>query len=124
MTSRFGCALAISIVNVSLVSCVLAYDQKGGAAIADEIRTASPATVQEVAYVEGDFMDGARVDIVMRADATVDEAEALMCDVVQPIFDAGDPPDSLVVLAFDEGGSVLAGYPGVSCTTPNSGRSS
>ena len=83
-----------------------AYDQEGGPAIADAIRNASPPSVLDVYYRDGDFMDGATVNITM--EGTVPEAEAFLCEVVDPIVRNGDPPEGLGVWVWDPNDEVLA----------------
>jgi hypothetical protein len=99
-------SIAVVVLATLLTGCYLRYDQRGGPAIADAIREASPPSVLEVDYVAGDYMDPSRVDVTM--DGSVAEAEAFLCDVVEPIVHTGDPPDSLGVTVYDSDGEILA----------------
>ena len=99
---------------LALAGCSLGYDQKGGPAIADAIREAGPPQVTEVHYQEGDFMDAATVQVTM--EGTVSEAEAFLCDVVNPIVRNSDPPEGLGVWVFDPNDEVLAVDWDMSCS--------
>lgn len=99
-------AITLVAFSVYLVGCFPFYDQRDGPAIADAIREASPASVLDVSYQDGDYMDGATVDVTMAG--TVAEAEAFVCDVVDPIVRNADPPDGLGVWISDPNEEVLA----------------
>jgi hypothetical protein len=104
-----GALVAVVLLPLSiylLLSWSLAYDQKGGPAIADAIREASPRSVLDIYYTPGDYMDSATVNITM--DVTVAEAEAFVCEVVEPIVRNGDPPEGLGVWVWSPGGRDLA----------------
>lgn len=99
-------AIALATSVAVLTGCALAYEQRGGPAIADAIREASPANVVKVSYQAGDFMDGATVNVTM--DGTVAEAESFLCEVVTYIVRNGDPPESLGVWIWSRDDDVLA----------------
>jgi hypothetical protein len=105
---------AVLLFLVALAPALLAcgysdYDQRGGQAIADQIRSAAGPIVQEVSYSAGDSIDPASVDIFVRPGTPASEVSALMCGVVIPTIRAGDPPDDFGTTILDHlGTSVLA----------------
>src|SRR5215468_6413962 len=89
--------VAVVLVAVGLVGCgaEVGYDQRGGPAIAEAIRSAGSSLVATVAYHPGDFMDAATIDVTLVPGAGRSDARSLVCSVIRPALAAGDPPDSL-----------------------------
>jgi hypothetical protein len=96
-------AIAGSIVVFGLVACgaEVGYDQRGGPAIAEAIRSAGSPLVMTVVYHPGDFVDTATIDVILVRGAGSSEARTLVCSVIRPALAAGVPPDSLGVDVWD-----------------------
>jgi hypothetical protein len=107
-----GCACAV-IAGCSLVA-PQGYAQRDGPEIAIEIRRVAPAWATDVTYRPGDIMDPAVIEIGIAAGTSVDEVEAFSCDVVVPIIEQGDPPDSLGV-QFWRGATFVAFLSDMDC---------
>ena len=105
-----GPLVAVVLVAVGLVGCgaEVGYDQRGGPAIAEAIRSAGSPLVATVAYHPGD-MDAATIDVTLVPGAGSSDARSLVCSVIRPALASGDPPDSLGVDVRDaQGAEVLA----------------
>jgi hypothetical protein len=83
---------------MAVVAC--GYDQRGGQAIADSIRTSSPL-VQAVDYRPGTMEEPPVIQVGVRSGVTRTEAIGLVCNVIKPIIAAGKPPDKLEVEVYD-----------------------
>jgi hypothetical protein len=68
-----------------------------GVAIARAIRMSDSPIVRFVAYVPGDPLDPARIDVYVFPGATAAEIDGLVCHVIEPALNAHQPPDSLGV---------------------------
>jgi hypothetical protein len=95
--------LAIACLATISGGCELVedYDQRGGPAIAAKIRAASSPIVTEVFYLEGDYMDAASVHVTLRAGTPEADALALVCEVIVPTIQDGDPPEGFSVALWD-----------------------
>jgi hypothetical protein len=92
----------------TLVACEVPaqYDQRGGEAIAAAIRAADSGIVEEVQFVEGDALDPASVNVVLRLGTPESEATTFVCEVVIPAIEGGTPPDDFSVSVW--AGQVVA----------------
>jgi hypothetical protein len=98
-----GLKVAIALaVGLLVVGCGMpGYDQRGGQVITDKIAAASSPLVLSVEYQRGDYMDPASTNVVVRPGVTKVQAVTLICDVIDPIIAAGDPPESFGVTVWD-----------------------
>jgi hypothetical protein len=109
-------SIAIAVGFLVLGCSAPSYDQRGGQAITDKIQAASSPVVLSVAYKRGDYMDPADVIVLARPGATKVEATRLVCDVIDPIIAAGDPPASLSVMVWDATQSHILATDDDNCT--------
>jgi hypothetical protein len=93
-----------------------AVDQRGGPAIAAEIRRGDRDIVRHVGYTPGDLLDAARIDVQLRGTATAAEIQEFVCEVVIPALRTGDPPQDLGVF-LSNGHVILANAQPCDATT-------
>ena len=103
-----GLVLATLLLSVAGCRDGFAYDQRGGPAIADHIRSLESPLLDDVHYRAGDFMDAATIDLVLMPGVETSDARAFMCATALPWAEAADPPDGLSIVAWDRAGKVLA----------------
>ena len=99
--------LIATVGTITACSLPAQYDQRGGEAIADEIRASNSSIVEDVQFVEGDALDPASVNVILRAGIPGSQATNFVCEVVVPAIEGGRPPDDFSVSIW-EGNQVVA----------------
>jgi hypothetical protein len=86
-----------------MTACSLWVDR--GGAIANDIRRQEHPLIADVVYSGDNDDSGPNLSVILVNGATHEDAVTVLCDVVTPAVERGDPPDLLVYSVEEPSGA-------------------